>query len=183
ATVLDAQDNGRRSLERLQLAQVRQLAGTIDSAVAAGFATEAQTVGRPPPWNLTPNDPADAARLARLQSPVQTTGSILIDRSGVITNGTLLQGAKVGDRLRRPELERALGDNAAPAVLPVAPGVTTSLSTIALAYPVKDASGLPAGAYVTETDVSGESTFNQVIKPLGRGRTGAFSFLDDRGTI
>ena len=86
ATVLDAQSNGRRALERLQLAQVRQLAGTIDSAIASGFATEAGTVGIPPPWNLTPNDPADATRLARFQSPAATAGSLLIDRNGTITN-------------------------------------------------------------------------------------------------
>src|SRR5438477_9262347 len=89
ATVLDAQSNGRQSLERLQLAQVRQLAGTIDSALVTGFAQEAGTVGIPPPWNLTPNDPADAARLARFQSPASKTGSYLVNRDGVITNGLL----------------------------------------------------------------------------------------------
>ena len=48
-------------------------------------------------------------------------------RDGIIVNGVLLEGAKVGDRLERPELDRVLGPNPKPVVLPVAPGVTTSV--------------------------------------------------------
>src|SRR3954452_8310968 len=107
ATVLEAQNNGREALERLQLSQVKQLAGELDSAVKQAFAG-GTAINAPPAWNLTPNDPTDLRRLQLLQPPSARAGTILIDRSGTIVNGVLLEGAKVGDKLQRPELERVL---------------------------------------------------------------------------
>ena len=182
ATVLEAQRNGRKALERLQLSQVRQLSGELDSAVKQAFAGNT-AVNAPPPWNLTPNDPTDARRLQLLQPPSARSGAVLIDRNGVIVNGVLLEGATVGDRLQRPEVERVLGPNPRPAVLPVAPGVTTAVPTTAFAYPLKNAAGQPIGAYVAETDVSPDSAFSAILKELRSGKTGQYIFIDDRGYV
>src|SRR3954452_9897011 len=82
-TVLEAQNNGRQALERLQLSQVRQLGGELDSAVKQAFAG-GTAVNASPAWNLAPNDPSDARRLQLLQPPNSRTGSILVDRNGTI---------------------------------------------------------------------------------------------------
>jgi signal transduction histidine kinase len=182
ATVLEAQSNGRKALERLQLSQVQQLSGELDSAVKQAFAGNT-AVNAPPPWNLAPSDPTDTRRLQLLQPPRARSGAVLIDRSGVIVNGVLLEGAKVGDRLQRPEIERVLGPNPKPAVLPVAPGVTTAVPTTAFAYPLTNAAGQPIGAYVSETDVSPDSAFSSILKELRSGKTGQYVFVDDRGII
>src|SRR2546426_5575320 len=79
ATVLEAQHNGRKALERLQLAQVQQLGGELDSAVKQAF-RGGTAINAPPPWNLTPNDPSDARRLQLLQPPTARSGAVLIDR-------------------------------------------------------------------------------------------------------
>ncbi|MBV8160471.1 MAG: hypothetical protein JO265_06070, partial [Acidimicrobiia bacterium] len=104
ATVLQAQRNGRTALERLQLSQVQQLSGELDSSVKQAFAGNT-AVNAPPPWNLTLNDQADARRLHLLQPPNARAGAVLVDRNGIIVNGVLLESAKVGDRLQRPELD------------------------------------------------------------------------------
>jgi len=181
-TVRQAQHNGRKALERLQLDQTKQLAREFDSLfeqvnIALGPIVNAA------PWNIRPNDPVDASRLARLQNPGARTGIVLVDRNGVITNGTLLQRAKVGDRLSRPELDLLLSPDAQPRVLPLAPGVTTALPTIAISFPLRDPTGGPAGAYISESEVSSESPFTAIVRGLGRGRTGTFSFVDDDGNI
>jgi signal transduction histidine kinase len=182
ATVLEAQRNGQKALERLQLSQVQQLSGELDSAVKQAFSGNT-AVNAPPPWDLAPNDPTDARRLQLLQPPNARAGSVLIDRSGMIVNGVLLERAMVGDKLVRPEIERVLGPNPKPAVLPVAPGVTTSVPTTAFAYPLKNAAGQPIGAYVSETDVSPDSAFSAILKELRSGKTGQYIFVDDRGLI
>jgi signal transduction histidine kinase len=182
ATVLEAQRNGRKALERLQLSQVQQLSGELDSAVKQAFAGNT-AVNAQPAWNLTPNDAADLTRLKLLQPPNARTGAVLVDRNGIIVNGVLLEGAKVGDRLQRPELDRVLGANPRPVVLPVAPGVTTSVPTTGFAYPLKNAAGQPIGAYISETDVSPNSAFSAILKELRSGKTGQYIFVDDRGLI
>jgi signal transduction histidine kinase len=182
ATVLEAQHNGRKALERLQLSQVNQLSGEFDSAVKQTFAGNT-VVNAPPPWNLTPNDPADAARLSLLQPPTARAGAVLVNRDGVIVNGVLLENAKVGDTLHRPELDRVLGPNPKPAVLPVAPGVTTSVPTTGFAFPLRNAAGQPIGAYISETDVSPDSAFSVILKELRSGKTGQYVFVDDRGNV
>jgi signal transduction histidine kinase len=108
---------------------------------------------------------------------------VLVNSEGTIVNGVLLERAKVGDRLMRPDLDRVLGANPRPAVLPVASGVTTAVPTTAIAYPLKNAAGQPSGAYVSETDVSADSAFSAILRELRSGRTGEFIFVDDRGTI
>jgi signal transduction histidine kinase len=181
-TVLEAQRNGRKALERLQLSQVKQLSGELDSAVKQAFAGNT-AVNAPPPWSLTPNDPSDSTRLRLLQPPSARSGAVLVNRDGIIVNGVLLEGAKVGDQLQRPELDRVLGPNPKPVVLPVAPGVTTSVPTTGFAFPLKNAAGQPIGAYISETDVSPDSAFSSILKELRSGKTGQYVFVDDRGLI
>jgi signal transduction histidine kinase len=181
-TVRQAQTNGRKALEALQLDQAKQLAREFDSLFEQ-VNIALNPIVNAAPWNLKPNDPVDAGRLGRLQNPGARTGIVLVDRNKVITNGTLLQRAKVGDRLSRPELDLLLTPDAKPRVLPLAPGVTTALPTIAISYPLKDPSGGTAGAYLSEAEVSPESPFTAIVKGLGRGRTGTFSFVDDDGNI
>ena len=77
--VLDAQANGRRALEELQIAQVQQLARSLDSQVTSVF-TSLAGFGGSKPWNLTIGDRADADRLQALQdqNPTLRTGFLLL---------------------------------------------------------------------------------------------------------
>ena len=182
STVLDAQRRGRHALERLQVNQLGQLSRSLDARVKAGF----EAIGglARVPYTLAPRDPADAARLGQLQAlnPEAKTGMVLIDSSGTVTNGTLLQGDPVGTRLQRPGLEAALAAGR-PAVLPVAAGITTSLPTVGYVIPLTGPEGNVRGAFVFEADIGPDSAFTQEVAELRRGRTGAFSFVDNQGLV
>jgi signal transduction histidine kinase len=182
STVLDAQRRGRRALEQLQVNQLGQLTRSLDARVTAGFAAIGGLARVP--YTLGPHDPGDAARLEQLQAlnPEARTGMVLIDPSGTVTNGTLLQGDLVGTRLQRPGLEAALAAGRA-AVLPVAPGVTTSLPTVGYVIPLTGTGGNVRGAFVFEADIGPDSAFTQEVAELRRGRTGAFSFVDSQGVV
>ena len=182
AAVLDAQHRGRRALEQLQVNQLGQLARSLDARVSAGF--EAITGLAHVPYVLTPRDPGDAARLGQLQAlnPKATTGIVLLDASGTVTNGTLLQDGAIGTRLRRPGLDEAIA-TARPAILPVAPGITTSSPTVAYIIPLTDAGGRVRGAFVFEADIGPDSAFTQEVAQLRRGQTGQFSFVDSQGIV
>jgi len=181
-TVLDAQRRGRSALERLQVDQVGQLARSLDARITAGF--DAVSGLARSPYTLRERDPADAARLEQLQAfnPEAKTGMLLVDPSGAITNGTLLQGDVVGTVLKRPGLGEALATGH-PAILPVAPGVTTSVPTVGYVVPLTGADGTVRGAFVFEADVGAKSAFNQEVSQLRRGRTGQFSFVDSQGAV
>jgi signal transduction histidine kinase len=182
STVLDAQRRGRRALERLQVNQLGQLTRSLDARVTAGY----QAIGglAKVPYTLLPHDPGDTTRLEQLQAlnPDAKTGMVLIDPSGTITNGTLLQGDLVGTRLQRPGLAEAVSAGR-PAVLPVAPGATTSLPTIGYVIPLTGSRGTVRGAFVFEADIGPDSAFNQEVAQLRRGKTGTFSFVDSQGTV
>ena len=182
STVLDAQRRGRQALERLQVNQLSQLTRSLDARVTAGFKAIAGLARVP--YTLAPHDAGDAARLGQLQAlnPEATTGMVLVDSSARITNGTLLQGDIVGSRLQRPGLEAALAGGR-PAVLPVAPGVTTSAPTVGYVIPLTGPGGQVRGAFVFETDIGPKSAFNQEVAELRRGRTGQFSFVDSLGVV
>jgi signal transduction histidine kinase len=182
STVLDAQRRGRRALEQLQVNQLGQLTRSLDARVEAAF----EGIGglARAPYALVPGDPGDRARLEQLQAlnPDATTGMMLVDSSGAVTNGTLLEADVVGTRLQRPGLEAVLTTGRA-GVLPVATGVTTSVPTLGYAIPITGAEGSVRGAFVFETGIGADSAFTQEVAELRRGRTGQFSFVDSQGVV
>ena len=182
--VLDAERNGRRALERLQVAQLDQLARSLDTRVQAAFTSFAGIVSGRQPWNVVAGDPADQARLQAYQDlqPAARTGYVIVDRQGTVTAGTLLVGPTIGRRLDRPGLATVLATDK-PAVLPVAPGLTTTVPTVAFAFPLPDATGALKGVLLYESDVSADSQFNQEVVVLKHGRSVEYSFIDNRGMV
>lgn len=184
ATVLSAQNAGRERLQQLQTAQVEQLARGMNTRIEQAFTAFQGIVSAPPAFHVTTRDPADAARLKVLQDlqPKATTGIVLVDRAGRVTNGTLLRDPKtVGQVLSRPGLADVLAGK--PAVLPVAPGVTTTLPTIGFAYPLTGKDGAFIGAFLFESDVSANSAFNQEIAQLGGAKHADYAFIDSTGQV
>jgi signal transduction histidine kinase len=184
-TVRKAEHDGTKALQQLQLAQVQQLTRSMDSRMASIFTSLQGLASAPPAWRVKLNDPADAGRLATLQSlnPKARTGFFLVDTKGVITNGTLLRDKNaVGTTYSRPGLDAVLGGK--PAILPVGRGLTTTLPVVLIGFPLRDASGQNVtGAMLIESDVSVDSAFNAEVAQLKRGRTGEFSFVDEAGTV
>ena len=188
AAVLSAERNGRRALEDLQLAQLQQLARVLDGAFAPAFTSKVGLVNptTAQAWTLVPGDPADRAGLDRLQStqPTARTGFVLLDKAGVVTNGTLLtDGGAIGRPLARDGLDGVLGGSAA--ILPVSSAsLTTPLPTIAIARPIRSgADGPVIGAILQESDVAADSQLTQVIAQFRRARTDEYSFLDSNGAV
>jgi len=182
AAVVDARNAGKERLGQLQVAQVQQLARSMDTRVQQAFTSFQGLLTMP--YHATVHDPQDAARLRQLQdlNPKATTGYVLVNRNGVVVNGTLLRNPHVvGTKLTRPGLDKVLAGH--PAMLPVAPGLTTALPTIALAYPLKTASGATYGAFIAEVEVSPTSQFNQEVAPLGGAHHARFSFIDSAGAV
>src|SRR6185436_6910 len=88
----------------------------------------------------------------------------------------------IGTRLNRPGLDAAL-TTGRPAILPVAPGATTSAPTVGYVIPLNGPDGVMHGAFVFEADIGTESAFTQEVAQLKRGRTGQFSFVDNQGVV
>jgi signal transduction histidine kinase len=181
--VLNAQNNGRDALESLQLSQVQQLARSLDAELAAVFG-QAAGFGGTKPWDLTIGDLPDQLRLQALQAanPSAGTGYVLVDHTGMITNGTLLSQTSPGHIVDRAGLTTALAQGR-PAVLPVGPGLTTPLPTAAVVFPVTDANHGPGGGLLVEVAVAPDSLFNQSVTALRRGRTVVYSFIDTNGVV
>ena len=182
-TVLKAERDGTQALERLQRAQVQQLARSMDTRLASALTSFAGIIGTHQ-WTAQPNEPSDRAEVAQLAglNPKARTGFYVVDTSGRITNGALLRnGVTVGTAVTRPGMKDALQGE--PRVLGVAPGLTTALPTIAIALPLRDAGSRVVGAFVAEIEVSAESDFNSEATALRSGRTGDFSFIDGRGLV
>jgi signal transduction histidine kinase len=184
-TVLKAERDGTAALERLQLSQVQQLARSMNTRISSVYVQFAGILDNPqaPPWSGRVRDATDLARIQAL-SPNRDarTGIVLVDANGVVINGTLLRDpAVIGTTLKRPELAAVL--TGAPGFLPVAPGLTTALPTVALAYPLKGVNGARVGALIFEIDVSPVSDFNAEVSQLRSGKTGQFSFVDDSGAV
>jgi signal transduction histidine kinase len=188
AAVLTAERNGRAALEDLQLAQLQQLARVLDGAFAPALTSKAGLTNpaNGQPWTLTDADPTDASGLERLQSaqPSARTGYVLLDKDGVVRNGTLLvdQGS-IGKRLDRPGLDDVLAGTAA--VLPVSPAsLTTPLPTIAIARPIRATpNGAVLGVVLQESDVAPDSLLTTVIVNFRRARTDEYSFVDENGVV
>lgn len=182
AAVVDARNAGKRRLGQLQVTEVQQLARSMDTRINQSYSSFEGLLT--PPYHATLRNRSDAKRLEQLQalSPKATTGLVLVNRNGVVVNGTLLRDPSViGKRLNRPGLAGVLAGK--PAVLNVAPGITTALPTIALAYPLRSASGALEGAFVAEEEVSPTSQFNQEVAPLAGTNHAQFAFVDSSNTV
>jgi signal transduction histidine kinase len=189
-TVLKAGRDGTQALERLQQSQVEQLARSMDKRLAGIFPQfEGILANNPnnpqvPAWTGKLRDPGDLGRIQTLQDLNQKarTGYLIVDKTGRITNGTLLRDPSVvGTILKRPGLEPVLAGEAG--ILPVAPGLTTALPTLGIAFPIRDAANAIVGAVIIESDVSTQSEFNDEVSQLNSGQTGKFSYVDDRNTV
>ena len=182
--VLDAERNGRKALERLQVEQVNQLARSLDTRVNEAYTAFAGILRGPQKWNVTVKDPNDAKRLDQLQqlNPAGRTGYVLLDPQSVITNGTLLTKPVIGQHYDRPGLQQMIQSNK-PAVLPASAGLTTPLPTIGFAVPIDDPSGTLTGVLLLESDISADSLFNQEVVQLKHGKTVEYSFIDTNGIV
>lgn len=184
ATVLRAEQDGTKALQRLQLAQVQQLTRSMDSRIASVFESFQGLASAPPAWNVTTRDPQDKARIDQLQSlnPKARTGFFLVNSKGVVTNGTLLRDpASIGSVYSRPGLDAVLAGS--PAILPVGAGLTTAQQVIVIAFPLRDIAQKVTGAILIEGDVTVDSAFNVEVAQLKSGRTGEFSFVDEAGVV
>ncbi len=182
ATVLNAQNAGRHRLGQVQVSQVQELARSMDTRVQQAFDAFAGFLATP--YNVKVGDPQDNARLQQLQalSPKATTGYFLVNRQGVVTNGTLLRDpSMIGKPLDRTGLTAVLAGK--PAILSVGPGITTTLPTIAIAFPLKTAAGAVNGAFLVESEVSATSQFNQEVSKLAGTGHARFSFVDSNGVV
>lgn len=184
-TVLKAANDGTQALQALQREQVQQVTRGMDSRIASTFQSLAGIASAPPAWNLSLKDATDAQRLQQLQAlnPKARTGFYLVDKSGVITNGTLLRDPKsVGTKYTAPGLAQVLAGTGS--ISPVVPGLTTSLPVVVIGFPLRDAAGRTVtGAMLIESDVSVDSAFNAEVSQLKRGKTGEFAFVDDAGVV
>ncbi len=184
ATVMQAKRDGTRALEELQVAQVHQLTSSMDARIESVFTSLSGFVNGPTPWAMTLRDPADAKRLQQLQdlNPKAKTGYLLVDKAGVITNGTLLRDpSSVGRTVELAGLDKVLAGE--PALTPVGKSLTTALPSIGVAFPTKSATGAVTGVFLIESEVSAESPFSAEVAGLRRGRTGEFSFVDTHGVV
>jgi len=96
--------------------------------------------------------------------PTARTGYLLVDKNGVVVNGTLISDpASVGKKLDRPGLDLVLAGT--PALLPVSSvSLTTPLPTIAIARPLRATPNGPVlGAVLQESDVAPDSLFTTLI--------------------
>lgn len=179
--VLEAQQRGVETREDMRLEQIQSEANRMDALLQSSFSSQTATSGAPGAWKLTPGDPDDAAKLEP-QNPEARTGRVLVDRDGTIVNGSLLRDPDViGTELEREGLEQVLEGQVA--VLPVDEGLTTTFPTIAIAVPVRTASGELAGAVLSETDVSADSVFNLFIQDFSAGDTIVLSYVDPNGIV
>jgi signal transduction histidine kinase len=179
--VLDAQRAGIDTREELRVEQVRQLANSMDTRVQQSYSGLATAVGLPGAWTMLPADPTDAAKLEPA-SPQATTGSLLVDRRGVLVNGSLLRDPSlVGTRYDRDGIDLVLDGE--PTILAVGPGLTTTQPVLGVAVPVHAADGDLAGAYVFEVEATATSSFSQEVAQLRAGDTGTFSYVDENGMV
>ena len=183
-TVVKAERDGTEALERLQQAQVQQLARSMNTRVqttftqAGGLLDSLQLTGEV----RSRTDKAQIDGLAKLIAKDARTGFYIVDRSGRLANGLLLRDpGGIGSPVVRPGLTEMLQSGKA-AVLDVAPGITTALPTIAYAFPITR-DGAVVGGLVSELDVSAESNFNAEVAQLKTGRTGDFTFIDTAGVV
>lgn len=181
-TVLKAERDGTKALERLQQSQVEQLARSMNTRIESTFVNLGQFLQ---PLQLTAKvaDPGDKAQLKLFDELLKNarSGFYLVDQQGRVTNGALLRnGFQLGTVVRRPGIDAVLAGK--PAILSVAPGITTALPTVGYGFPLSR-NGTVIGAFVFEADVSPQADFSAEVAQLKAGKTGDFSFIDSAGTV
>ncbi|MDX6199874.1 MAG: two-component system, OmpR family, sensor histidine kinase KdpD [Actinomycetota bacterium] len=181
-TVLKAERDGTQALERLQQSQVEQLARSMNTRIETTFVTFAKFIQ---PLQLTAkvNDPGDKAQLKLFDDLLKNarTGFYVVDKQAHLSNGALLKnGITLGTVVNRPGLDGVLAGK--PAILSVAPGLTTALPTVGYAFPITRGN-VVVGAFVFEADVSPQADFSAEVAQLKAGKTGDFSFVDAAGVV
>ena len=180
ALVLEAQRRGIETREDLRLDQIRAEAGSFESIVQNGLSNQAQTRGSPGYFTMRPNDPADAEKLSPT-SPQARTGILLVDRDGVLVNGSLLRDPDlIGQRIDRAGLDRVLAGESV--LLPMDRGFTTTFPAIGLGVPALDADGELVGASISETEVAPDGTLNLFIAEV-TGATATVAIVDQEGNV
>jgi len=183
-TVLKAEREGVRALERLQQAQVQQLSRSMNTRVettfrqAGGILTNLKLTAQV----ASMSDKKQLDEIAKLVPDDARSGFYVVDKAGRLSNGVLLRDrATLGAPVLRPGLAQVLATGK-PAVLEVGPGITTALPTIAYAFPIISR-GTLVGGLVSELDVSPQSDFNTEVAQLKTGSTGDFTFVDRAGVV
>jgi signal transduction histidine kinase len=182
ATVFDARHRARRALEKNQRAAVTQFAASMEARMVSALGSFRGLVGQG--FTLEIGSASDQASLQQVQNliPEARTGILLVNDQLVVTTGTLLRDpATVGRRYERPGMADALRMRT-PTFLPAAQGLTTTLPTIALVYPITGGGGATRGLYVFESEISVDSAFNEEITALAKAG-GEYSFIDSGGTV
>jgi signal transduction histidine kinase len=182
--------DGRSALEASLVSEVEAVARNQDQRLAATLGSTAGLASQP--FELTEGSEADLAELEELLTlvPDLRTGFFLVDAEGTITQGVqLLAGDRaIGQRYERagfdelvasPTFSRGIGG-----ILEVEPGITSSSPTLAIVFPVIDATtGARRGAFVFESEVAPDSDLNAEISNLGKGDTGRYLFYDRNGAV
>jgi signal transduction histidine kinase len=181
-TVFDAQNRARDALEQNQRSAVTQFAASMDARLKSALTSFSGLVS--PAFTLQVNNSGDLALLQQVQTliPDARTGIVLLDARLTVVNGTLLRDPSiVGKSYERPRLAEVIANGKA-VFLPSGPGLTTTLPTIGLAFPIPGPGGAVRGIYLFESDVSSDSAFSQEITALGQAG-GEYSFIDTNGTV
>lgn len=179
--VLDAQNNGIEKREESTQREVQRLANALDARVQQAYTQLASFYGTPGMWNLTPNDPSDAEKLVPLD-PTSNTGSFLVDKDGIVVNGSLLRDRSViGQRYTAEGLDVALRGE--PTILGVRPGLTTTKPVTPVTTPIHAADGSLAGIHVIESIVSPESAFAAEVAQLRCPDNCSYTYVDETGTV
>lgn len=183
-----ATNDGVEALEDAKLAQVSTTARSFDARVSSSLGSIAALGARP--WELTEGSEADQAVLDTFAlDPQARAGLFLVDADDKITSGVLLQPGRLGSTFDDPGWPAAKENLAANtvAVLPVTPtGATTDLPTYAFAIAIPGTTpGSLRGAFIFETAITDDSTFNQEIKALAgdEDSTATWRFIDTNGYV
>ena len=181
-TVFDAQDRARTALEENQRTAVTQFAASMESRLKSALTSIGGIVS--PAYTLEVNNAGDQAQLQQLQQlqPEAETGLLLLNKQGVVTNGTLLRDpSTVGRPYERAGVDRVL-KTGKPGFLPAGPGLTTTLPTIAFAFPFPDPAGGARGIFLFESEISADSDFSKEITALAKAG-GEYSFIDSNDIV
>ncbi|WP_436793585.1 sensor histidine kinase [Actinospongicola halichondriae] len=185
----DARQGGVESLRGSLLAEVSATARSQDQRVRSGLAGGTSLAGQP--WDFEVGSTTDEELLTDLLQfvPDLRTGFIVTDPSLRITQGVNLEDPSIiGEVYERPGTDDVLRSESfrggAGLYLPMSPGVTADLPTIAAVIPILDPVTFELrGTFVFESEVAVDSDFNEEIGELGRGETGEFLFYDSLGSV